>query len=31
MSICQKWGDGIKQGTETWDDGNLASSDGCSY
>ena len=27
-SVCQKWGNGIKEGTEAWDDGNLTNSDG---
>ena len=29
-SACQKWGNGIREGTETCDDGNILSNDGCS-
>ena len=30
LSVWQKWGNGKKEGTETWDDGNTANSDGWS-
>ena len=29
-SVWQKWGNGIKEGTEGWDDGNTTNLDGCS-
>ena len=30
LSVCKKWGNGIREGTETWDDGNTLSGDGWS-
>ena len=29
-SVCQKWGNKIREGTEVCDDGNLSNGDGCS-